>query len=126
MESTSSSGNEHEQTHVHVNEDIEGINDDINVTDNKENDTDNVHIFENSRKLVSQEERDTAQQEEHLLDSSCCGSRVSHILLPPNMKKRGRPKGLTKTSSVFQKSVPEKAIVYLFIRKVPKKSDSFY
>ena len=45
--------------------------DDINVTDNKENDTDNVHIFEKSRKLVSQEEeRDTAQQEEHLLDSS--------------------------------------------------------
>ncbi|CAG2193272.1 NOP58 [Mytilus edulis] len=39
--------------------------------DNKKNDTDNVQIFEKSRKLVSQEEeRDTAQQEEHLLDSS--------------------------------------------------------
>ncbi|CAG2240209.1 unnamed protein product [Mytilus edulis] len=31
VESTSSSGNEHEQTDVHVNEDIEDINDDINV-----------------------------------------------------------------------------------------------
>ncbi|CAG2246808.1 unnamed protein product [Mytilus edulis] len=30
VESTSSSGNEHEQTDVHVNEDIEDINDDIN------------------------------------------------------------------------------------------------
>ncbi|CAC5398006.1 unnamed protein product [Mytilus coruscus] len=98
----SSSGNEHKQTDVHVSEDIEDINDDLNVTDNKENDsdnnTDNIQIFENSRELVSQEEeRDTAKQEEHILDSKCCGSRISHILLPPNIKKRGTPKGLTQT-----------------------------
>ncbi|CAG2217744.1 unnamed protein product [Mytilus edulis] len=121
VESTSSSGNEHEQTDVHVNEDIEDINDDINVTDNKENDTDNVHIFENSRKLVSQEEeRDTAQQEEHLLDSSCCGSRVSHILLPPNMKKRGRPKGLTQTVIGLPKKRTRKSNCVPFHKKSSK------
>ena len=123
------SDNEHEQTDVHVvslfsiyeldcpsgifrpsfSEDIEDINDDLNVTDNKENDSYNIQIFQNSRELVWQEkERDTAQQEQDLLDSKCCGSRISHILLPSNIKKRGSP------------------IVHHFIRKVPKKLDSLY
>ena len=78
VKSTSSSGNEHEQTDVRVNEDIEDINDDLNVTDNNENDTDYVQIIENSRELVSQEiERDTAQQEEHLLDSKFFGPFIA-------------------------------------------------
>ncbi|CAG2224736.1 ZSWIM3 [Mytilus edulis] len=128
VESTSSSGNEHEQTDVHVNEDIEDINDDINVTDNKENDTDNVHIFENSRKLVSQEEeRDRSTRRTptgfQLLWIACFAYITSTKYEETWKAKRFDP----NCHRSSKKEYPKKQLnVYHFIRKVPKKSDSFY
>lgn len=65
VECTNAVANENKQSDMHVNEVIEYINDNLNVTENKENYTNNGQIFENSRKLVLQkEERDIAQQEQ--------------------------------------------------------------
>jgi hypothetical protein len=47
-------------------------------------------------------ERDTTEQEDTLLDNDK-QPWLSDIVLPPMIKKRGRPKGLTQTVNAFFK-----------------------
>ena len=60
-------------------------------------------------------ERDTTEQEETLLDNDK-QPWLSDIVLPPMIKKQGRPKGLTQTVI----GLPKEANAFFKMRTLPK------